>query len=107
MSIRSMLVQRGSFQQSTITRSDTGEEDDTWVTRQDQVPVLLRFARSASDTTPAVASLIDHVVYAEPNTAWLTGRWRVVIEGTAYLVVSCIDEAHRGHHYKILVRRLD
>jgi hypothetical protein len=107
MGFRDLLVQRAELQQATITRSDTGEEQEAWATKHRAVPVLVRFARGGSADVPmGMEQAVTHIVLMEPLPDLLEGRWRMLIDGKEYVVSDVADAAGRGHHYDVRVRRL-
>lgn len=105
MSIRRSLSQRGALEEATQTRSSGGDIVDTWTAKVQQVPMLLRFAKSVSDVPPGVSSVITHVIYLEPYLPLRIGKWRMLFQGLPYLIVSAIDQGGQNKLWKLLVRR--
>jgi head-tail adaptor len=102
-----LLTQRADIQKATITRSETGEELESWATVYSEVPVLARFLTLEADVPIGLSEAVTHMVHMQVNDALLTGRWRFVIEGFAYRIVSVKDPGNRHHHYEVLSRKLE
>ncbi|MDR7496842.1 MAG: hypothetical protein QN174_07785 [Armatimonadota bacterium] len=107
MAFRDLLVHRATLEQATITRSETGEEVEAWVTRYRDVPGLLRFARGGSADVPlGMEQAVTHIWLMEPLDDLRAGRWRLLVDGREYMVSDVTDAAGRGHHYDVRLRRL-
>lgn len=105
MTYGDLLVQKAKLEKSTITRSATGEEIDTWVVQFTNVPVLVRFARQESDVPIGLEEQVTHLIHVEPMEELLTGRWRAIVDGREYRLVDIRNPGQRGHHYEVFARR--
>lgn len=102
-----LLTQTADVQQATITRSTTGEEVETWSTRFEGVPVLSRRLSGDADVPIGLSEAVTHMFHMEVNAVILSGRWRFALDGVAYRIVSVNNPGNRGHHYEVLVRRME
>jgi hypothetical protein len=109
MAFDDLLVQRGRLERGAVTgRTDMGQEIVVWATRVASVPVLVRPNHAPADIRLGLDEQVTHVIFSRPLPeieADLTGRWRMIVDDTEYLVIDPRDPGHREHHWETRARR--
>ncbi len=109
MGFDDLLVQRGTLEAGTVSRSVTGEDIIAWSTGRSGIPVLVRPFPMRPDQKVGLQDDVTHVIFSRviPEVAANPlGHWRMLVEGREYVLIDPQDAAARGHHWETRARRL-
>jgi len=89
-----------------VTRSASGEEEETWTAQDSELPCLLREARAPVDVPMWQESSVTHIIDLNFEERFLSGVWRFTIDEREYRVIEPKDAGKRGVFLKLKVRRV-
>ena len=108
MSYEELLTQRATLQRATVTRnSATGDEVESWTTTETDVICYERAVTGREDLPLGLLESVTNKIHMPYRIDILVGRWRAIIDGKEFRLVSVLDPGNRHHHLEVWARRMN